>query len=231
LLYLEQTLQRDEWLVRYSIKYQRAIEALAKPVTPEDGVPAGEIVAGEHRLGIQLPSALREYYLIAGRLDRLNRAHNRLYSPGEWFVDEAKLVFMEENQSVVFWGIPISECSGDDPPVLQGVNVADRPIEWYPEHGSCSEFLRMMVHWQAVCGGMAFTAGADISPETLTRIWASWTFVGQMGGMLAFARDGGTACVIGEGEALQLFVGGCTEQDFNPIDAEFARIDVKLERV
>jgi hypothetical protein len=62
---------------------------------------------------------------------------------------------------------------------------ADQPIERYPEHGSCSEFLLMMLRWQAVCGGMAFTAGADISPETLTRIRASWTFVGQMGGKLA----------------------------------------------
>jgi hypothetical protein len=106
--------------VTHSIKYQQAIEALARPVTSEDGVPAGEIVAGEHRLGIQMPNALREYYLVSGRLHRLNRAHNRLYSPDGWFVDVGKLVFMEENQSVVFWGIPISEGSGDDPPVLQG---------------------------------------------------------------------------------------------------------------
>jgi hypothetical protein len=216
--------------VSYSIKYREAIETLAKPVTAEDGVPAGEIVAGEHRLDIRLPSALREYYLIAGQLERLNCAHNRLYSPRDWFVDAGKLVFMEENQQVVFWGISIGKDPVDDPPVLQGVNVAGQPIEWHPEHGSCSEFLLMMLHWQAVCGGMALTAGADISPMTLTRIRAGFPFVGEMGGMLTFARDGGTACVIGEGEALQLFVGGRAEHDFNLIVAEFAHIGVTLVR-
>ena len=214
----------------YSTKYRQAIETLAGPVAFEDGVPNGEILASERRLNIELPRALREYYLMAGRLERLNHAHNRLYSPHDWFVDADKLVFMEENQSVVFWGIPISEGSSNDPPVLQGVNVKDQPIEWHPEHGSCSEFLLIMLHWQAVCGGMAFTAGADIPPMTLSRIRASWPLVGEMGGMLAFARDGGAACVIGEGEALQLFVAGRTEHDFNLIDGELARMDVKLER-
>jgi hypothetical protein len=127
-------------------------------------------------------------------------------------------------------GVSRSVRVSNDPPVLQGVNVKDQPIEWHPEHGSCSEFLLIMLHWQAVCGGMAFTAGADIPPMTLSRIRASWALVGEMGGMLAFARDGGAACVIGEGEALQLFVAGRTEHDFNLIDGELARMDVKLER-
>jgi hypothetical protein len=52
-----------------------------------------------------------------------------------------------------------------------------------------------------------------------------------MGGMLAFARDGGAACVIGEGDALQLFVGGRSDHDFNLIHDEFAHMGVKLERV
>lgn len=215
----------------YSTKYRKAIEILAKPVVAEDGVPSGEIAAGEHRLGIQLPSALREYHMTAGRLDGLNRAHNRLYSPHDWFVDAGNLVFMEENQLVVFWGIPINGDPSDDPPVLQGVNVIDQPVEWHLEHGSCSEFLLMMLHWQAVCGGMAFTGSADISSVTLTHIRASWPFVGEMGGMLVFARDGSAACVIGEGDALQLFVGGRSKQDFNLIYDEFGRIGVKLERV
>jgi hypothetical protein len=217
--------------VSYSIKYQQAIETLAKPVTSEDGVPSGEIAAGEHRLSIQLPSALREYYLTAGRLDRLNRAHNRLYSPHDWLVDAGNLVFMEQNQLVVFWGIPINGDPSDDPPVLQGVNVIDQPIEWHLEHGSCCEFLLMMLHWQAVCSGMAFTASADISPMMLTRIRASWPFIGEMGGMLVFARDGSAACVIGEGDALQLFVGGRSDHDFNLIHDEFAHVGVKLEQV
>jgi hypothetical protein len=222
--------QRHEHTVSYSTKYRQVIEALAKPLTSEDGVPAAEISAGEHRIGVRLPSALREYYLLAGRLDQLNHAHNRLYSACDWCVDAGKLAFMEENQAVVFWGIPINDNTDEDPPVLQGVNVSDQPIGWYPEHGCCSEFLLMMLHWQAVCGGMQFTGGADISSATLRRIQAKWRFVGEIGEMLAFGRDAGAICVIGEGEALQLCAGGHTEHDFDLIRAELAQIGVKLER-
>jgi hypothetical protein len=222
--------ERRAHAVGDSIKYRQVIESLAKSLTSEDGVPAAEITAGEHRLGVRLPRALREYYLIAGRLDQLNRAHNRLYSAQDWFVDAGKLAFMEENQRVVFWGIPINGKTDDDPPVLQGVNISDQPIEWHPEHGCCSEFLVMMLHWQAVCGGMPFIGAADISSAALGRIRADWRFVGQMGELLAFARDGGAACVIGEGEALQLFAGSRTEVAFNLMSAEMAQIDVRLVR-
>jgi len=215
--------------VSYTIKYQQVIEALARPLSFEDGTAAPEIAAGEHRLGIRLPSALREYYLIAGQFDQLNRAHNQLYPPSDWFADAGKLVFMEENQAVVFWGIPTADETDDNPPVLQGVNISNQRIDWYEEHGCCSEFLRLMLHWQACCGGMSFTGGADISSMALRRIQAEWPFVGEMGGMLVFARNGAAICVIGEGEALQLFAGGRTEHDFNLVRAEFARLDVKLD--
>jgi hypothetical protein len=213
--------------MNYLLRYRQAIEVLDRPLTSEDGLPDREIVMGEQRLGVRLPRALREYYGIAGRLD-LNRAHNQLYTPHEWFVDAGKFVFMEENQEVVYWGIPISEEVGDDPPVSQGVNVVDQPIDWHPEHGACSEFLLVMLHWQAVCGGMKFTGSADISPKALTLIRATWSLVGEVSELWAFASDGKAACVIGEGETRQLFVGARTQQDFNAISAEFAGMDIKL---
>ena len=89
--------------------------------------------------------------------------------------------------------------------------------------------LTMMLHWQAVCGGMAFTV-MQTSSRDADAHRAGFPFVGEMGGMLTFARDGGTACVIGEGEALQLFVGGRAEHDFNLIFAVFAHIGVTLVR-
>ena len=137
-------------------------------------------------------------------------------------------MFMEENQAVVYWGIPISEWLCDDPPVSQGVNVVDQPIDWHPEHGACSEFLLVMLHWQAVCGGMKFTGSADIPAKALTLIMAMWSLVGEVSELWAFASDGKAACVIGEGETLQLFVAARTQQDFNAINAELAGMDIKL---
>jgi len=68
----------------YSTSYQEVIEALTRPLTLEDGVPEPEITAAGHRLGVRLPGALREYYLIAGRFEQLNGAHNRLLTPHDW---------------------------------------------------------------------------------------------------------------------------------------------------
>jgi len=78
---------------------------LVRPLTPEDGQSEMSISDPETRLGLKLPAVLRDYYLLAGRFDRFNRAHNELRRPDEWSVDGGKLVFLEENQCVVFWGV------------------------------------------------------------------------------------------------------------------------------
>lgn len=118
----------------YLERYQNTIAALARPLTSKDKVPAEQLRAGERRQNVPLPKALRDFYLLAGQCDRLNQAHNRLYMPDEWFVDAGKLVFMEENQTVVYWGIEASVQLSADPPIFQGVNVINRAIEWHHEH-------------------------------------------------------------------------------------------------
>lgn len=209
-------------------RYQDAIAALARPLAPEDGEPAESIEAAEARLGIRLPAALRDYYLVAGRFDPLNQAHNRLFPPGDWFVDAGRLVFMEENQAVVFWGVVPD---GDDPPVWQGVNLTDQPIEWHEEVERCSEFLVVMLHWQAVCGGLEFAGIADITQEQAGRIRAAWRFIGKSGDLEAFGGEGRAACIIGGDDSPQLYVGGRTEEDFEAIEAELEGIGVGLDQV
>lgn len=56
-----------------------------------------------------------------------------------------KLVFMEENQCVVFWGIAKADLGEADPVVWQGVN--GEPIEWYAEDHRLSRFLMAMWKW------------------------------------------------------------------------------------
>jgi hypothetical protein len=90
---------------------------------------------------------MREYYLIAGRLDQLNQAHNRLLTPAQLWIDEAYLWFMEENQAVVHWGLPLKRLSDDDPVVYQRAHVDD--AKWYSERMRFSVFLVRMYDWQA----------------------------------------------------------------------------------
>jgi hypothetical protein len=112
-----------------------------------DGVTGVALKQCERRLGVRLPAALRDYYLLAGRLDRLNRAHNRLFAPDELRVEDGHLWFMEENQAVVHWGMPVKRLSAEDPVVHQRANVDD--ARWFSEKMRFSTFLIRTYDWQA----------------------------------------------------------------------------------
>lgn len=212
-------------------RLRSTLATLARPLGPEDGEPESVLSDAEARLGLRLPAVLRTYYLLAGRFDQFNLAHNRLLRPEEWYVDGGKLAFLEENQCVVFWGVEASPSTEDNPPVYQGPNVQEQPTEWYLEHERCSEFLLVTLHLQAVWGGSEFLGGAnEITPEALERFLAGWTFVGRVGELRAFNREGGAACVIeGEGSA-ELHVGGRAERDFEAIVAELEAVGVGLDQ-
>ena len=134
------------------------------------------------------------YYLIAGRERRFNACHNRLLPPSDWSIDQKRLIFMEENQSVLWWGVSIRNPDSDDPPVSQGLD--EGPITWRPEHRRCSVFLAVMLHHQAVSGGFRFCGSASV-PE-----WSSyrfeehgWTYAGDVGSLLAYRRPNQVVCL------------------------------------
>jgi hypothetical protein len=101
-------------------------------------------VRAEKRLGLALPPALRDYYLLAGAAAE-NREHNRLFAPEELVVEEDRLLFMEENQGVVTWGAALGRGPRADPVVWQRVN-GDRP-EWYSEELTFSAFIIASLAW------------------------------------------------------------------------------------
>ena len=119
----------------------------------QDGCPSADVDNAERRLGIKLPVSLKAYYLLSGREKRLNQFHNRLLPPAMMFADSDYVVFMEENQRVVFWGTLGTREAKDDGPVFQGVNVRDKAIDRHPEHESCFTFLNVMAIWHASFGG------------------------------------------------------------------------------
>jgi hypothetical protein len=112
-----------------------------------DGVTEAALKKCERRLRIKLPAAVRDYYLTAGRLDQINKAHNLLFTPDEIRIDDGHLWFMEENQAVVHWGLPVKRLADDDPTVYQRANVDE--AKWYSERMRFSTFLIRMYDWQA----------------------------------------------------------------------------------
>lgn len=175
--------------------YRRLFEMMGRPLSKSSGLPVGALAAAEKRLGVHVPQALRDYYRVAGGERRVNTCHNRLLPPHKWRVDHRRLIFMEENQSVVFWAVPVGRRAAIDPPVDQGVN--DEPIGWAREHSRCSIFLTVMLHYQAVNGGLRFCASAEAPDESSYRFEDhGWTEYGPVGSLTSYGRPNQVVCLM-----------------------------------
>lgn len=113
----------------------------------DEGLTNEKISQTEQRLGFKLPESLRKYYLVTGNLPEINKYHNRLLNLIELDVnDDGFLVFMEENQAVVYWGIKVRNITDSDPEIWQIIN--EKPFESYSEESPFSEFIIKMMDWQ-----------------------------------------------------------------------------------
>jgi hypothetical protein len=123
---------------------RRFHEIFGAPPVPGDGLGEDAVRSRLARVGLVVPVSLFEYYALAG-LHWINQNHNLLrpIEALEWMGD--KLVFMDENQWVVFWGVQKEDLGKADPIVWQGVN--GKPIEWYTEEYTLSRFLMAMWKW------------------------------------------------------------------------------------
>ena len=118
---------------------------LGRGFTAADGLPAVDVDEAQQRLSVRIPASLAYYYRRAGRCAALNALHHQLYAPSELVVEGGYLLFMDENQSVVSWGFPTSECHQNDPTVWQRNNTP--PRAWYSEDKPFTGFLISMFDW------------------------------------------------------------------------------------
>jgi hypothetical protein len=102
------------------------------PLAPGDGFPAEELDAAEQRLGLRLPTALREAHMLLGRRGDLCRNQDPLLAPDKLFVYEGALVYQAENQGVAHWGILVADLEDDDPPAFHRISSSDPGEEWHP---------------------------------------------------------------------------------------------------
>ena len=200
--------------------YRSIYSRFGFPLEPNHGIGAADLDATEKVNGIALPRALREYYEVAGREEHFNSAHNRIHAPCDWRVDGDRLVFMEENQGVVLWSASLN--SADDPTVWQAFN--DDKLEWFEECERTSVFLAVMLHYQAVQGGMSFV-GMSYLPDDMDESLESgrWTCFGTVNRLTAYSRDGQVVCTEPE---MGLMVGANSEASVFQLEREF---DTELE--
>jgi hypothetical protein len=119
-------------------------EIFGAPPSRSDGLGDNAVRAELRRIGLVIPRALFDYYSLAGR-HWINENLNRLRTIAnlEWMDD--KLIFMEENQCVAFWGIEKSDLSRADPLAWQASN--NDPLQWFAEDYRLSQFLMAMWKW------------------------------------------------------------------------------------
>jgi hypothetical protein len=205
----------EEFLMTdFSEQYRQVFASLGRPLRRQDGIPKKELFTAEKQLGLRLPAVLREYYQVAGRADDFNCAHDRLLRPEAWTMESHKMVFMVENQAVLFYGIPADpKPLRDDPPVFMGYN--DEPIRWYKVNGRCSDFLLVMLHVQAAFGGaMPYRSTAQVHASLRKVLDRDWSFVGELNQMRAYHKPGRAVCLDKDGDDFwRVYVGASSEAE------------------
>lgn len=172
-------------MINFKSYYVSLFKSFGYPLRPSHALPASVISKAENRLGIKVPPALRDYYLIAGRERRFNQCHSHLLPPSEWRLEKNLLLFLEENQWVVFWGVSIANPQTKDPPVYTAVN--DDPLVWHREHTRTSRFLAHILHYHAVSGGMPFLA-SGVAPKRCRLENHGYSYYGEINSQLAYSR-------------------------------------------
>jgi hypothetical protein len=223
----------------FADSYHNTFATVGVQLTGEDGCPSIDIENTERRLGIQIPVSLHEYYLLAGREKRINQFFDRLRFPEQWEIDSThwdtdsdQVVFMEENQSVAFWGIPSATERKTDDAVAVGFNIRQKGVQWRAEHASCFTFLNVMILWHASFGGAAAHRAVGFVQEQATReaLDAAWQFVGEVRSMRAYRRNGQAICFLKWQDPIQkmrklpawrVYAAAASEGEFEQIKAAF----------
>ncbi|MGI4789407.1 MAG: hypothetical protein ACRYFS_11230 [Janthinobacterium lividum] len=204
--------------------YRRLVARLMPPLGPGDGVPEAEIEAAETRLGVKMPTLLREFYALAGKREDINGVHNRLVSLENLKVDQNKLVFYEENQGVVLWGVDIQNLENIDPSVFMAEYQAT--LVWDADHNHLSAFLKAMLFWQAVNGGMPYSGIGTATSEAIALAGTDWELVDLSRDSTLWRnrvqmRDGQVLFISGNDPDPQVHGGGRTKADFLAVAKAF----------
>ena len=126
---------------------------LMRSLKPEDGMFVSAIEEVENRLNVNIPILLKQFYLSVGNLEMFMNSFESFTEP--YIVDD-KLVFLEENQGVCFWGIKISDLNNDNQEVFMCTDIEQENTEWFSENVLLTEFLKILMYYQMAQGGYEY---------------------------------------------------------------------------
>lgn len=203
-------------------RYRIVVEGLHGALSVGAGLSEEEIALAEQKLGFKVPTALSDFYLLAGRFKGVTEAHNRFYAPADYVRDGDKIVFLEGHQAAFFWGLDASQIQQSDPPIFQGVKpTTTEVIEWYPECDRCSDFLVGMICWQAANGGLPY-GGFAAAPESIaSELRKVMTLVWEVLRFVMFGENGAVVCLVQQQDSKEIQAAARTRGDLERIRQTF----------
>jgi len=196
---------------------------LGRTLTGEDGRSLQEIEQMAQTLGCQLPWILKEFYLLVGHNEQFMSAFQSFPEP--YWADN-KLIFLEENQCVCYWGIDKKDIANDDPLVYVCNDIEEASPVWYLEEITLSGFLEVILYYQFAMGGYeyigcAYESEFESTEEYilfLNELTAGWEKVVSHNGLDIYQKDHkliwhylNTDGSIGD----TLYVSALTEEEYN----------------
>lgn len=145
---------------------------VGRTLTLQDGFPETELISTEQQLDFSLPPTLKDFYREVGNQEILASSFQRFIKPKDWKINQRKIVFLEENQSVCYWATDAQQ------KVYQTTDL-DAP-EWHEEPVGLSEFLRVIMYYQAAQGGYQYCG--MIPGEEFACLQDAQELIDEMGG-------------------------------------------------
>ncbi|QEL13321.1 hypothetical protein [Limnoglobus roseus] len=199
----------------FAERYRKLLADITGNSSSNYGYSLRAVETAEVQLGLRIPDALRDYYLSVGRHE-LNHVHNRILSPDDLSVSQRRLVFQEENQCVLYWGVR-ARTTAVDPMVFQTMDFEDG--DWVAET-RCSQFLPGMLCWYAT-GSMPHAGYSDqMDAVVARRLMRGWPLAGRSGVHSAFVRNGQVVCVEESGAGVMMSLGTRSSKDFKALVSE-----------
>jgi hypothetical protein len=205
-------------------KYYRSIfETFGYSLSKHTSMSSKVLTDTEKRLGIKIPKALRDYYLVAGNVKRFDHSHNHFLHPSEWEVDKQKLIFLIQKTGDPIWGVSLRNPTSVDPLISEGTK--GNSISWSSRRWKCSIFISRMLHLQAVCGASTHSANVDLQNElNYSFEEEGWSNIGNIYGIYFYSRPNQVVCLVTNDSGM---VGAKTYRDFKTIINELKIVSLR----
>lgn len=148
---------------------QVAKDILGRTIEEHEGIDASVIQKKADTINITLPTTLFDFYATLGNNALFVDGFQHFAQIEELVVNDNKLIFIQENQAVVYWAVDLE----DGQTIYQTTDHNfEGIVNWFKEDFTLNEFLEMLLYFQCVMSddgyheqvssGFEFFASLDI---------------------------------------------------------------------